>query len=183
LTKIKKHIILLLTALVIVSGFSFRPAGSNGDDTQEYLLKAAFLYRFTDYIDWGNTNTSDDFTIAVLGKSGITAPLIDIAREKKAQGKRIVIKEYDDVNDIGSCQIVFVSQNYKSGIETVVSNMGSRPILLVAEQTDACAKGAHVNFLIADNKLKFEININAAAGAGLKISSQLLQHAILVNTP
>jgi hypothetical protein len=146
-------------------------------------LKAAFLYRFTDYIDWGTSNTENDFTIAILGKSEIADPLIEIAKEKKAQGKRIVIKEYDNADDISGCQVVFVSNNYKPGIETVVAKLGTKPILIVAEQADACAKGAHINFLVSENKLKFEININAAAGAGLKISSQLLQHAILVNTP
>jgi uncharacterized protein DUF4154 len=178
--KIKKYIILLITAITLVGSSSFMLSQS---DTQEYILKAAFLYRFTDYVDWGNTNGGDDFTIAVLGKSEITPPLIEIAKEKKAQGKRIIIKEYDDVNDISSCQVVFVSNNYKADIESVVAKLGDKPILLIAEQPDACAKGADINFQLSDNKLKFEININAAAGAGLKISSQLLQHAILVNTP
>jgi hypothetical protein len=178
--KIKKYIILLITVITLVGSSSFI---SSQSDTQEYILKAAFLYRFTDYVDWGNTNAGDDFTIAVLGRSPITPPLIDIAKEKKAQGKRIIIKEYDDVNDIGACQVVFVSNNYKPDIETVIDKLGDKPILIIAEQPDACTKGAAINFLISENKLKFEININAASGAGLKISSQLLQHAILVNTP
>ncbi len=147
MTKIKKHITLLLTVLVLVTGFSFRPAwSSDGDDTQEYLLKAAFLYRFTDYVDWGNTNTGDDFTIAVLGKSGITAPLIDIAHEKKAQGKRIVIKEYDDVNDIGSCQVVFISENYKSGIEKVVSDLGSQAYIISSRASRCLRKRGAYQF-------------------------------------
>jgi hypothetical protein len=178
--KIKKYIILFITIITLVGGSSFM---SSQSDTQEYVLKAAFLYRFTDYVDWGNTNGGDDFTIAILGRSAITPPLIEIAKEKKVLGKRIVVKEYDDVNDIGACQVLFVSNSYKSDIESVVSKLGDKPILLIAEQPDACAKGATINFLISENKLKFEININAAAGAGLKISSDLLQHAILVNTP
>jgi hypothetical protein len=177
---IKKYILYIVSAIIIVAGTSYRPAVP---DTQEYILKAAFLYRFTDYVDWGNNNSGTDFTIAVLGKSGITDPLIEIAKEKKAQGKRIVIKEYQNINDIGDCQILFVSNDYKGGIEPVVSKLNTKPILIVAEQTDACSKGAHINFLVSENKLKFEINMNAAAIAGLKISSQLLQHAILVNTP
>jgi len=177
----KIHIILFVAAISFVAGTAFMPAQSN---TEEYVLKAAFLYRFTDYIDWGSSGAqTEDFTIAVLGRSGITDPLIEIAKEKKAQGKRIVIKEYDNISDIVGCQIVFISGNNKQDVETAVSKMGDKPILIVAEQTDACAKGAHVNFLISDNKLKFEINPTAATISGLKISSQLLQHAIVVNTP
>jgi hypothetical protein len=178
--RIKKYILFIVAAIIVVAGTSFRPATP---ETQEYTLKAAFLYRFTDYVDWGNNNSGTDFTIAVLGKSGITDPLIEIAKEKRAQGKRIVIKEYQNINDIGDCQILFVSNDYRPGIESVIPKLTGKPILIVAEQTDACAKGAHINFLVSENKLKFEINMNAAAVAGLKISSQLLQHAILVNTP
>jgi len=180
--RMKKHIILFVAAITLVVGSAFMPAQSN---TEEYILKAAFLYRFTDYIDWGSSSgQTEDFTIAVLGRSGITDPLIEIAKEKKAQGKRIVIKEYDNINDVGDCQILFISGNNKQDVETAVSKMGDKPILIVAEQTDACAKGAHINFVISDNKLKFEMNPSAAAISGLKISSQLLQHAIVVvNTP
>jgi uncharacterized protein DUF4154 len=178
--KLRKYIILFVTTIILVGSFSFRPEQM---DTQEYILKAAFLYRFTDYIDWGNTNTNSDFTIAILGKSSITNPLIEIAREKKIQGKRIVIKEYQDINDIVDCQVLFISHNYQPGIETVIAKLNNNQALIVAEQPDACAKGAHINFLISDNRLKFEINANAAARTGLKISSELLQHAILVNTP
>jgi hypothetical protein len=178
--RVNKHIILFVAAISFVVGSAFMPAQSN---TEEYILKAAFLYRFTDYIEWGGNAQSEDFTIAVLGKSGITEPLIEIAKEKKAQGKRIVIKQYDNINDISGCQILFIPRNNKQDVETAVSKISDKPILIVAEQTDACAKGAHINFLISDNKLKFEVNPNAAAISGLKISSQLLQHAIVVNTP
>ncbi len=178
---IKKHIILFVAAISFVVGSAFMPSQSN---TEEYILKAAFLYRFTDYIDWGSSGIqTGDFTIAILGKSGITDPLIEIAKQKKAQGKRIVIKQYDNISDIAGCQILFISGSNKQDVEMAVSKMGDKPILIVAEQTDACAKGAHVNFLISDNKLKFEINPSAATISGLKISSQLLQHAIVVNTP
>jgi hypothetical protein len=180
--KIKKNIFFFVTAISLFAGSSFRPAEA-GNDEQEYVLKAAFLYRFTDYIDWGSSNPTSDFTIAILGKSGITPPLIEIAKAKKVQGKRIIIKEYDAVDDISSCQIVFVSANYKPGIETAISRLANKPALIITEEPDACEKGAHINFLISDNKLKFEININATETAGLKISSQLLEHAILVNTP
>src|ERR1700751_1067565 len=103
--KIAKKIIAFAVAISIAAQFSFIPQQA---PIQENLLKAAFLYRFTDYIDWGNSTNSNDFTIAVLGKSGITDPLNEIAQEKKIQGRNIVIKQYDNINDITDCQVVFV---------------------------------------------------------------------------
>jgi hypothetical protein len=177
----KKSIAFFLIGIILVGNTSFLSPAQN--DSQEYILKAAFLYRFTDYIQWPNQNDGQNFTIAVLGESGITAPLNEIAKDKKVRNNSMYIKEAQDINNIGSCQVLFVSRNYSPGIEDVVSKIGNKPILIVAEQPDACKKGAYINFIISEEKLKFEINLQAATKAGLHISSQLLQHAILVNTP
>jgi hypothetical protein len=153
---------------------------------EEYTLKAAFLYRFTDYVDWEN-NAADNFSIAIVGESEITSPLIDLAGDKKIKNKRIRVNAFNNINDltastngIGAYQIIFVSHNY-TGIENVISKVADLPILVITEERGAAEKGAVINFLIVSNKLKFEVNMKAVYRSGLKISSQLLQHAILVN--
>jgi hypothetical protein len=182
LRQLKIYITLFFAAITLAATSSFHFPGKT-EDEQEYILKAAFLYRFTDYVEWADNNTGEYFTIAVLGKSGITSPLVDIAKDKKIKGKKIIIKEYQNINDVDSCQMLFISNKYNGDVGTITSKVGDRPMLIVAEQNDACEKGAHINFLISENKLKFEVNLNAVARAGLKISSQLLQHAIIVNAP
>ena len=178
--RIKKIILFFLTGMLLVVNSAFyRPAQT---DEEEYSLKAAFLYRFTDYVDWG-INNDQNFTIAVLGESEITTPLNEIARNKKVKDKSMYIKEYKDINEAGSCQVVFVSKNYTGNIESVISKVGDKPVLIITEQPGACEKGADINFFVLENKLKFEINQKAVAKAGLRISSQLLQHATLINTP
>ena len=177
---IKNYILLLIAGIVFIANSSFYTPAQT--DSQEYILKAAFVSRFADYIEWANENETNNFTIGILGESSIAAPLNDIAKDKKIKNKSILIKSCKNLDDINSCQIIFVSKNYDTPIETIVSKLGNNPILLITEQKDACEKGAHINFLITDNKLKFEINLKAALKAGFKISSQLLQHAILINT-
>jgi hypothetical protein len=177
---IKKIIICFLIGIILVGGSSFFTPSQS--DSQEYVLKAAFLYRFIDYVDWGN-NEGQNFTISVLGESEIMNPLNEIAKEKKVRGKNMYIKKCLDINDIGLCQVLFISHTYTADISSVISTIGNRPILIVTEQKDACEKGAQINFLIAEDKLKFEINPKAASKAGLKISSELLQHATIINGP
>lgn len=149
-------------------------------DTQEYELKAAFIYRFIDYVEWNKNNNLKTFEIAVLSESPITEMLIEIGRDKKAKNKNMDVREYYDLNDIDFCNILFVSKNYNSPIETVISKFGDKNVLIITEQSGYCAKGAQINFSVFGNKLKFEVNLNAAKRAGLKISSQLLEHAIII---
>jgi hypothetical protein len=147
----------------------------------EYPLKAAFLYRFIDYVEWSNNNNDPTFNIAILGGSPIVSSLNEIAANKLAKGKRMNIREYENLSDITSCQVLFVSKNARAPIETIISKMSDRPVLIVSEQNGFAQKGAHINFFFSESKLKFEVNIKSATRVGLKLSSQLLQHAVLVD--
>ena len=179
---IKHTLILFLAGIILNTAPSF--AQEKQADAQEYVLKAAFIYRFTDYVAW-EENSASIFSIAILGDSEITPWLLELTKGKSIKNKRIYIKQFNNLNDIpvNAYQIIFVSKNYADGIESVVSKVAGSPVLVIAEQKGAAEKGATINFLISNNKLKFEVNMKAANKPGLKIGSQLLQHAILVNMP
>jgi hypothetical protein len=176
----RRIILFFLTGILLaVTSAFYIPQQS---DQEEYNLKAAFIYRFTDYVDWGTIN-DENFTIEILGESAITAPLKEIVKDKKIKNKSVDVKEYHDINDIGQCEVLFISKTYSGSIESVLSKIGDKAVLIITEQKGDAEKGTHINFLISENKLRFEINLKAITKTGLHISSQLLQHAILVNTP
>lgn len=172
----KKHLFFLLISILLMSNTTV--STKLYSETQEYALKAAFVYRFVDYVEWNNISNSESFEICVLGESPITKLLIEIS---KAKTKKMNIKEYYNLNDIGFCNIVFISKNYNSSIETVIAKFNNKNVLIVTEQIGYGAKGAHINFLISENKLKFEVNLTAVKKDGLKLSSKLLEHAILIS--
>jgi hypothetical protein len=173
----KRIIFFLLAGGLIVCSSSFENKPSDGE---EYNIKAAFLYRFIDYVEWNNNESRTTFNIVVLGNSGILNPLVVIANEKKAKNNKIVVRQDNDISDIGPCQILFVSKNCTIPLETILSKFEDRSLLIITEQKGAAEKGAHINFLIYNDKLKFEVNLKTASRSGLKISSQLLQHASVV---
>jgi hypothetical protein len=175
----KKNITLLLISIVLMSNTIV--STKSYTDTQEYALKAAFIYRFIDYIEWDKNSNSKTFEIAVLKKSPITEMLIEISKDKKVKNKNMYVREYYDLNDIGFCNILFISKNYNDPIETVISKFSDKNVLIITEQIGYGEKGSHINFLISENKLKFEVNLNAAKKARLKLSSQLLEHAIIIS--
>ena len=176
---IRKIIALCLLSVILLVNTSLSTDDQIAD-TREYALKAAFLYHFSEYVEWDNIAEGETFNIAVLGESPITAQLLTIAKDKKAKNKIITVKQFEDINGIGTCFILFVSRNYKPPINTVISKYSDKPILIVTEQKGYAEKGTQINFIISEDKLKFEVNLKAAQKAGIKISSQLLQHAIMV---
>jgi hypothetical protein len=172
----KTTIPLLVTCLMLMSHIP--PKAKN--HSPEYNLKAAFLYRFTDYIDWTNNNDGEYFNVGVLGESPIISSLNEIAKDKRIKNKPIIIRKCDGLNEATSCQILFIPKNCSIPIETISSRIGNRQILIVSEEPGLASRGAHINFFSEENKLRFEVNLKSVAVSGLKLSSQLLQHAVIV---
>lgn len=171
--KTKKHYFLLVTIILLLGGYSMSGQESKGEN--DYALKADFLYRFVDYVYWKEYSKSQFFKIAVLEGSPITDALL-----KTTKNKKIEIKEYKNLNELRFCNILFVPYNCTIPIETILSRFSGKPVLIVTERDGYGKKGAHMNFVLVDNKLKFEVNLKAINKAGIGISSFLLQHAIIV---
>jgi hypothetical protein len=166
---------LLLLCLFISS--SFRQDKENS----EYKLKAVFIYNFTLYIEWDPSMKSDDFTIGVLGNSSIDGPLEEIARTKTCNGRKITIHHYNSPDELSQffCQILFIPRNTNATLDAVLSKT-PKGTLTVSEKPGSAERGTAINFVIVDNKLRFESNPKAINSAGLKASSQLLKLAIIV---
>ena len=175
MSKVKKYIVLLLAVLLTQS---FIPGQSNSD--QEYTLKAAFLYRFSDYVEWVN-NSDEYFHIAVLGSSPIISQLNLIADNKRAKNKAIHISQHENINGLEHGNILFVSKNCHIPIESILAKYSESGMLIVTEQEGYCSRGADVNFVLTGDKLRFEINQRSINKPKFKISSQLLQHATIID--
>lgn len=166
----------LLLAFFSVCSFTPPPQEEN----EEYNIKAAFIYKFTDYIDWDSLVPGDDFVIGVIGSSPITDQLNEIAKTKTVKDKKIVIRQFNKAAEIGPCHILFISQNTLLPLADILSKIPDKGTLTISEKEGYAKKGTAINFIEVDNKLKFEANPREINDAGLKASSQLLKLAIIV---
>lgn len=152
-------------------------SGSNRD-IEEYNAKALFIYNFTKYIVWNNLDEKENFTIAVYKKCDIIEPLKQIASSKKVQNKKISISVLKDDQQEIDCHILFLPEFV--GIESyinILKRVNRKNVLIISENKKLFQKGTGINFLIIEDKIKFEINMSSLENADLKISSQLLKLA------
>lgn len=145
---------------------------------EEYNLKAAFVYNFTRYINWPYT-PEDEFIIGIIGTSPIYEPLLEIARTKTVNDKKIVIKTFNKPEDISFCNILYISKNSSIPLYSILTKV-DQGTLTISEEDGYALRGTAFNFVLVKDKLRFESNIQALNSAGLKASSQLLKLAIIV---
>lgn len=149
----------------------------NGNE--EFTLKAAFIYNFTRYIEW-DLSSSNDFVIAIIGTSPIYEPLMEIARTKSISNRRIIVHQYTRPEDIGNCNILFISSNCSFPLPAILNRV-NKGTLTIGEEPGYAERGTAFNFKVDHDKLRFEANVKAIISAGLKASSQLLKLAKIVD--
>ena len=94
---------------------------------------------------------------------------------KKFGYQRVVIKEFKSTDLIEDCQVVYVSSNvnFRKNASSIIDKVNQSNTLIITESEGATNFGAMINFVVREDKLKFEIHKGNAAKFGLRISSKL----------
>lgn len=149
---------------------------------REYEIKAAYLYNFIKYIEWpppGLPPGLDTITIGVLGENPF-GPTLATLNGKMAKDRKLVVKENLSPAELDSCQILFVSPSVKEQMPEILNQLRGKSILTVSETEGFAQQGGIINFIAEKNKVRFEINTEAAKRTGFTISSELLKLAKVV---
>ncbi len=176
-TKNKRTFIVIIIILICYST-GIGTSNSYADQkSKEYHIKAAFLLNFAKFMEWPSQvlpDSSSSLTLYILGKDPFGEALKTI-ENKIVKGRKLVVKKASCVEDIKECHILFISNSEKQNMEKILSKINDLPILTVAETRNFCQTGGTINFVVLKNKVRFEINVDAARRKGLNISSKLLK--------
>ena len=172
--------LLALAVAAFPSAAALRPAAPVGPAPSEYDLKAVFLYNFTRYLQWPEEDATGAFEIAVLGDSGIVAPLQEIAAKKTVRSAPIVVRRCEEPGQIGRPRILFLARPAAPSLKRALNAARGAGILTVGEEEGLAARGAAVNFVLREETVKFEVSVKALKAAGIQAGSQLLKLAIRI---
>ena len=156
------------------------PAKAQVADRQD-RFKAVFMYNFVDYVAWPDSVSDRHFTFGILGESPITQLLQEIADRKTDNSRRMSVSVFGGIDEVGACDMLFVSDAFASQMEELKRALGHRSVLTIADTPGLGARGVAINFYVSDDRLRFEINRESLKRAGLYASSQLLKLATLVD--
>ncbi len=172
----RQLICFVLFVLPAVFGFQTTAAG----DTNA-RLKSVFIYNFTRYIDWPTDYKSGSFVINMYGtNASMLAELQKMALTKTVGSQKIEIKNTTTLDGIGKCHILYVRSDATTPIADIIAKVKGKATLIVTEVPGLAKKGSAINFVIIDNRQKFELNQVNAEKNNLKVSSSLLALAIPV---
>ncbi len=173
------YIVALLLFLTILGKIAF----SETSIPREYTVKAAFLYNFAKFVKWpvdAFLNDQSSIVLGILGEDPFGNAL-DSVKRKTVGDRKIEIKRLDKLEDIKKCHMLFISQPQEIDLDRIFAQLKDSNVLTVSDIEEFARKGGIIGLFKAENKIRFEVNVDSAKRNGLQISSKLLKLAKIVN--
>jgi hypothetical protein len=165
-----------LLALPAVFGFQTTP---NGDTNAR--IKSVFIYNFTRYIEWPADYKTGNFVINMYGNNtAMLNELNNMAKTKTVGTQKIEVRSTTTLDGIGKSHILYVAPDVTTPLKDIIAKLKGKATLLVTEKPGWAKEGAAINFVVVDNRQKFELNQANAEKNDLKVSSSLVALAIPV---
>ena len=191
----KVHILIIL--LILPAASILAQSQDDSSQRREYKIKAAFLYNFIKFVDWPEekaVSKNETVMIVIIGKDPF-GDAFEPIKNKKIKGNDTIIKyfpgfkelkriekdnnsEYENiVAELRKCHLLFICSSEKDNLVDILSLVKNHNILTVGESPGMLEVNGIINFLLDENKVRFEINLNNARESKLVIRSQLLRLA------
>jgi hypothetical protein len=175
-----------ITALVLVMlcSFSHDLLSADSDVPREYQIKAAFLCNFAKFIEWpasALSNGNSPIVIGVFGKNPFADELEKLARDKTINGHPLIVKRLQNPEELRACHLVFAGVGDAKRLPELFTALRDSSVLTVGESQQFGELGGMINFVLEGDKVRFEIDVDSASRAGLKINAQLQKLARAVH--
>lgn len=166
----------LASALVCAGLASAQPTPA-----EENVLKAAFVYNFAKYTDWPEplSGKAGKLRICTAGpRDGFALAVAALDARPPVRDKQVEVHAVSRAEDAASCQVLAVTG--KQRMPEWLHGLRNAPVLTVGDGDGFAAGGGIIGLVVEGERLRFEINQDAAQRAGLRLSSQILKLARLV---
>lgn len=149
---------------------------------REEAVKAAFLYRFTGYMEWPEAvlQTHSHFTIAVLEGKSVANELSRLLARRAIKNMPARVTTVHSPLQAGDAQMLYVGPGFAGDLREVTDALASKHVLIVTDHPRGLDVGGAVNFMRVDRRVRFEVSLTAAQSAGIRVSAELLSVAARV---
>jgi hypothetical protein len=175
---------MLLMSSFVVVGVGRLVASAETSPPDEYEVKVAFIYNFAKFVEWPPKTfegSSSPIVIGIVGRDPFNSTIDAAVKGRHVNGRPFAVKRLKWGSEMKNCHILFVSSSEKDKVKELPDLLKGAPVLTVGETTGFAKCGGIINFVMENDSVRFEINVETAKRAHLTISSRLLSLAKIVS--
>lgn len=168
--------------LLLMALFSliWNPGTSRAEAFEEYQVKAAFLYHFSNFVDWPASTfeaTKGHLRICVMGKDPFGQSLDATLANKSVRDHPFEIRRNPPTTELQHCHLLYLPASASSQIRTIRHQVAKENVLTVGETLDFMRQGGMVQLFVDNQKVRFAVNTDVVNQTNIIVSSKLLRLA------
>jgi hypothetical protein len=179
--RIRIGLVVIGFALFSMLGLIRQSAAEENSQVLEQKVKAAFLFKFGGYVEWPEgvfSGKDAPLVIGVAGADEFADELQQVVGGRKMNGRPVLVRRVHSGDSLSNIHVLFVARSEIGRLNELTSQV--RPVLIVTDMDKGLAQGSVINFVVVDNRVRFEVSLDAARRSGLKIGAPLLSVAMRV---
>jgi len=172
-------LVFLLFAGTGITGLVAAAAPDEEVPASERAVKAAYLYKFLAYVEWPPAmfaQPESPFVIGVAHADDVAAELTSLVASRSVNGRPVQVRRLRDNEAPAGVHMVFIGRTDRARLtqSALAAQQQPHPPLVVTESPGALDAGSMINLVMSDGHVRFEVSLDNAERAGLKLSSRLL---------
>ena len=160
------------------AAFLALPAMGFAQTATEPSVKAAFLYKLASYVEWPSDAPAPPeapFTIGVMGADDVAAELEQLLRGRTIHNRPAVVRRLKEgEGGLAGLQVLYIGRREVPRLPALARAARPLSVLLVSDADRGLEAGSVINFVAVDDRVGFEVSIEAAERSNLKLSSRML---------
>jgi len=162
-----------LFAALAASGQSPRPT--------DLQVKAAYLYNFGKFVRWPEGSFAEPvFTVCVLGGDPFEGALDQLTDGQTINGVPVKVTRIASPGGINGCRVLFIKGTEGNLVRSALVAARKTSVLTVSDAPEFLRQGGMIQFVLVQDHVRFEVNLNAVREGGLQLSAELLKVATKV---
>jgi hypothetical protein len=163
-----------------------RHAGAQADERQTDLaaqIASAYVYKFASFIDWPDdafAQPDSPLVIGVMGADALADVMVANLAERQSNRRKLIVKTVHPGDSLQGIHMLYLGNLPKPDLVAIYARLKGRPVLTITESAEAFALGSMINLVLAEDRLRFEIALNAVGASRLKVSALMLAAAYRV---
>lgn len=143
----------------------------------EYRIKAAFVCKFANYVEWPATafdRPDSPVVMGIFAKEAVFDELARTANGLSVDGRPLIVRRMQPGAPVADLHLVYITRSEEEHLADTLAATKGKSVLVVTESRQAAPLGGMINFVVVDDKVRFDIAPQAAEQSRLRISARLL---------
>lgn len=144
----------------------------------ERQVKAAYLFKFGAFVEWPETSFArpdSPMIIGVAGSEALADELDRMVAGRSVNGHPVKVRRVHPGETLADLHILYLDNGMdRNAMAAMLTAARGQSLLTVSDAPDALGLGCMINFVVADEKLRFIVALRYVAPSKLRISARML---------